>query len=86
MTRRRELANADLVVAGVVAETKRDRVEIAVERVYASEGAESVTIAQPAGFDGEYGRAGDGLAAEIGADCSYAITGGAGRAIPAGAA
>ncbi|HEV8574291.1 MAG TPA: hypothetical protein VGR43_06225 [Dehalococcoidia bacterium] len=73
------LKQADLVVAGTVAETKRDRVEIAVERVYAGESVESATVAQPEGFAGDYGDAGGGLAAEIGADCSYTITGGEGE-------
>ena len=69
------LESADLVVGGRVAETARDSVVIDVERVYAGEsGVESVTVVQPEGFDGEYGRS--DFVEEIGADCSYAITGG----------
>jgi len=74
---RRVLASADLVVAGAVAETKGDRVEFAVERVYAGESVESATVAQPEGFDGDYGRS--DFVEEISADCSYAITGGEGE-------
>ena len=76
---REVLEGADLVVAGAVAETAPDRVEISVERVYAGESEESVTVAQPEGFSGEYGNPGNLFGGEIGADCSYAISGGLGE-------
>jgi hypothetical protein len=78
-TAREVLASSDLVVAGSVAETARDRVELSVERVYAGDAVESVTVAQPEGFSGEYGNPGNLFGGEIGADCSYAITGGRGE-------
>jgi hypothetical protein len=76
---REVLESSDLVVTGAVAETARDRVEVAVERVYAGESGESVTVAQPDGFEGEYGNPGDSFGGVIGADCSYAITGAVGE-------
>jgi hypothetical protein len=72
------LEGSDLVVTGVVAETGVDRVVMTVERVYAGDSGESVTVAQPEGFDGEYGDTGNLFGGEIGADCSYAISGGPG--------
>jgi hypothetical protein len=74
---REVLESADLVVAGTVAETERDRVVLDVERLYTGEGGESVTVVQPAGFDGRY--ATSDFVEEIGADCSYTITGGPGE-------
>ena len=71
------LQTADLVVGGTVAETEPDRVVLDVERVYAGEAGERVTVAQPEGFDGQYGTS--DFAEEIGPDCSFAITGGPGE-------
>jgi hypothetical protein len=78
-TARQVLEASDLVITGAVAETAREEVVMSVERVYDGESGESVTVAQPEGFDGEYGNPGDLFGAEIGADCSYAVTGAVGE-------